>query len=66
MGWGITTLDKPEGDLGIKNLKLARFSLFAKHILSLLNCKEIAWVEILKMKYGSICNWHFNHPANCS
>lgn len=34
VSWNIATLDKSKRGLGIKNLKLARFALFVKHIMS--------------------------------
>lgn len=66
VGWSVTTLNKFEGAVGIRNLKLARTTLTAKNTMSFLNSKEVAWVELTKLKYGSLKAEFLIHCPNFS
>lgn len=47
VGWSNTTLDKPNGGLGLWNLRLAKHSLMAKNVFNLLNKDDYIWVDIV-------------------
>lgn len=50
VSWNIATLDKSKRGLGIKNLKLASFALFVKHIMSFFELQGGCLGENLKIK----------------
>lgn len=58
--------DKPEGDIGIKNLSIVKHSLMAKHVFKYLNRDNVIWVDILRLKYGYINFWKDTAPHKCS
>lgn len=50
VSWNIATLDKSKRGLGIKNLKLASFALFVKHIMSFFELQGGCLGKNLKIK----------------
>lgn len=66
VGWNVATLGKPEGGLGIRDLKLTRIALMAKNVMCFLNAKEVIWVELAKLKYRDSQDWLLKPPANYS
>lgn len=63
VGWNVTTLDKSDGGLGLRNLRLVNHSLMAKNIFDILNSVNKLWVDIFKLKYHG---WHAWNLANVS
>ena len=66
VSWNIATLGKSKEGIGIKNLNIARTAMMAKNVMSFLNNKAVAWVELAKLKYGSMVDWSLTAPSNCS
>lgn len=66
VSWNSTTLDKPEGGLGLRNLRLVKHSLVARNVLNYLNNKEFIWINIIRNKYGMHNIWDFSPPPKCS
>ena len=62
VGWNITMLDKVEGGLGIRDLRIDKTSLMAKHVLSFLNANDKLWVDIMRIKYGHYNSWEYYMP----
>ena len=66
IGWRIATMDKSEGGLGIRNLKLAQHSLMAKNVFTVLNNDNKLWVNIFNYKYRNWTLWGTNSQRNTS
>lgn len=66
ISWNNTTLGKPEGGLGLRNLCLTKHSLMAKNVLNYLNNCDYIWVDIIRKKYGMQNLWTFIPPPKCS
>lgn len=66
INWNYTTLAKPEGGLGLRDLHLVKLSLMAKNAFNFLNSKQAIWVDILKQKYGNFNFWIHSTPPLCS
>lgn len=66
VNWHDTTLTKPDEDIGIRNLRLAKTLLMTKNVLSYLNWNQIFWVDILISMYGMLNPWNSNIPVNIS
>lgn len=66
VNWHDAMLDKPDGGIKFRNLRLAKISLIAKNVLNYLNSKQIFWVDILISKYGMLKLYHHNIPTNAT
>lgn len=58
------TLDRSKGGLSIKDLKISKVALMAKHVFSFLNSRDLIWVDILIQKYGNFNIWTDSTLAN--
>lgn len=61
-----TALDRSERGLSIKNLKISKVALMARHVSSFLNLRDNIWVDLVIQKYGNFNIWKDCIPANCS
>lgn len=62
-------LDKPDGGLAIRNLRIVQtvfFFFFFKNSLNLINKEDVFWVNIIEHKYGKDIPWKISIPTNCS
>lgn len=66
IGWTVTTHSKPEGGLGICNLRVVNHSLMAKNVFDILNSEDKIWVNIFKFKYRGWHLWNLEIISNSS
>ncbi|KAJ0973685.1 hypothetical protein J5N97_015650 [Dioscorea zingiberensis] len=66
INWRTVIEPKSEGGLGIRDLKMMRTSLLAKHALELINRRDKTWVYLMEDKYGKLCPWNITDHTNIS